>query len=214
MVERELTNDSMIEEQVRARGVTDAAVLGAMRRVDRAVFVPEELRDEAYDDCALPVSLGQTISQPYIVGFMTQLLGPCARGRVLDVGTGTGYQTAVLAQLAETVFTLELLPELAQTARARLENLGYDNIRYAVGDGWHGWPQEAPFDGILTAAAAECVPETLCNQLAIGGRLVVPVGVEDQELIVIERVGPSEFHERKEGGVRFVPLVHGASGDS
>ena len=201
----------MIDEQVCARGVTDLMVLAAMRRVDRAVFVPDNLRDEAYDDCALPVALGQTISQPYIVGLMTQLLGPCAQGRVLEVGTGTGYQTAVLAQLAEVVFTMELLPELAQTARARLEMLGYGNIHYAVGDGWRGWPQVAPFDGILTAAAAEHVPEALCNQLAVGGRLVVPVGVEQQELMVIERVGPSKFHERKEGGVRFVPLVHGPS---
>ena len=203
------TNESMIDEQVRARGVTDAAVLAAMRRVDRAAFVPEDLRDEAYDDCALPVDLGQTISQPYIVGFLTQLLGPCARGRVLDVGTGTGYQTAVLAQLAEAVFTLELLPELAQSARARLENLGYDNIQYAVGDGWRGWPEHAPYDGILTAAAAERVPEALCEQLAVGGRLVLPLGVKEQVLMVIERVGPAEFRERKEGGVRFVPLVHG-----
>jgi protein-L-isoaspartate(D-aspartate) O-methyltransferase len=209
----ELTNDTMVDRQIRARGVTDERVLAAMRRVDRALFVPASLRGEAYCDCALPVSHGQTISQPYIVGLMTGLLAPLESDKVLEVGTGTGYQTAILAELAREVWTLEVVPDLAASARRRLDEMGYANIRFADGDGWAGLPTEAPFDAIIVTAAPDRVPEALLSQLAPGGRLVIPVGIGEQELYVHTRRADGSIDQRAAGGVRFVPMIHpGAKG--
>lgn len=207
MFDPPLTNDRMIARQLRARDIHDQRVLDAMRRVDRALFVPPEQADEAYADSALPIDHGQTISQPYIVGLMTQLLAPLPHHRILEIGTGTGYQTAVLAELAAHVFTLEIIPELSAAARARLQRLGYGNVTFAVGDGWRGLPDLAPFDGILVAAAPETMPPDLPGQLVTGGRLVVPVGVERQELMLLTRTGDG-YRQHDAGSVRFVPLVH------
>jgi protein-L-isoaspartate(D-aspartate) O-methyltransferase len=212
MWRNDLTNDRMIDLQVRARGVTDEAALAAMRRVDRALFVPAALAREAYDDCALPVSHGQTISQPYIVGLMTGLMRVTPEDKVLEVGTGTGYQTAILAELAREVWTLEVVPELAASARCRLEGLGYRNIRFEEGDGWRGLPEQAPFDAIMVTAAPDRVPDALLMQLAPEGRLVIPVGVDDQELYVYTRREGGGIDRRPAGGVRFVPMVHKSGG--
>jgi protein-L-isoaspartate(D-aspartate) O-methyltransferase len=200
----------MVEEQLVARGLRDDDVLAAMRSVTRHLFVPGDLATEAYADSPLPIGLGQTISQPYMVALMTALLGVDVRSRVLEVGSGSGYQTAVLAELAGEVCAVERLAALAEGARARLARLGYDNVRLAIGDGARGWHELAPFQGILVAAAADEVPPELLGQLADGGRLVVPVGHSDQVLTIVERVGDT-FTERHDTRCRFVPLVRDGS---
>lgn len=197
--------ERMVSQQIAARGVTDAATLAAMRKVPRHLFVPPSLADEAYDDTPLPIGHGQTISQPYIVGFMTQALG-LRGGKALEVGTGSGYQAAVLAEIAVKVYTIEILEPLAREARERLARLGYRNVEVRAGDGYLGWPEAAPFDGILVTAAAPRVPEPLKEQLADGGRLVIPVGDEYQEILVVTRRG-KEFDERRVLPVRFVPMT-------
>jgi len=198
----------MVEEQLVARGLRDEDVLAAMRSVPRHLFVPDDLVSEAYADSPLPIGLGQTISQPYMVAIMTALLGVDVRSRVLEVGSGSGYQTAVLAEVAGEVCAVERLAPLEERARAALTRLGYDNVRLAIGDGAKGWHELAPFQGILVAAAADEVPPELLGQLADGGRLVVPVGRRhgDQVLTIVERVGDS-FEERHDTRCRFVPLV-------
>jgi protein-L-isoaspartate(D-aspartate) O-methyltransferase len=200
----------MVEEQLVARGLRDEDVLAAMRSVPRHLFVPRDLATEAYADSPLPIGLGQTISQPYMVALMTALLGVDVRSRVLEVGSGSGYQTAVLAELAGEVYAVERLAALAEGARARLARLGYENVRLAIGDGARGWHELAPFQGILVAAAADEVPPELLGQLADGGRLVVPVGRGDQVLTIVERVGDT-FAERHDTRCRFVPLVRDSS---
>lgn len=198
----------MVEEQLVARGLADEDVLAAMRSVPRHLFVPGELAGEAYADTPLPIGLGQTISQPYMVALMTSLLEVDVRDRVLEVGSGSGYQTAVLAEVAGEVCAIERLAPLAERARATLARLGYGNVRSAIGDGARGWHELAPFGGILVAAAAEEAPRELLAQLADGGRLIVPVGRArgDQVLTVIAREGDS-FVERRDTRCRFVPLV-------
>jgi protein-L-isoaspartate(D-aspartate) O-methyltransferase len=197
----------MIEKQVRRRGVTDAAVLEAMIAVPRHEFVPEEIRSTAYADAPLPIGGGQTISQPYIVAAMTAALHLRAIDRVLEIGTGCGYQAAVLACLAKDVFTIERRPELASSASARLGRLGYSNAHVHCGDGTLGLPEFAPFDAILVAAAAPAIPKPLLAQLAEGGRMIVPVGDADhQELQLIEKHGDA-FPTKMLEGCRFVPLV-------
>lgn len=197
----------MVEKQLRRRGVTDARVLAAMGTVRREDFVPKEFRRRAYDDAPLPIGEGQTISQPYIVAAMTAALHLAGDERVLEIGTGCGYQAAILSELANTVFTVESRSELASAAAARLERLGYANVHVHCGDGTLGLPEFAPFDAILVAAAAPAVPEPLRVQLAEGGRLILPVGDDqDQELRYIERQGNS-FLTRSLEGCRFVPLV-------
>jgi protein-L-isoaspartate(D-aspartate) O-methyltransferase len=197
----------MLEKQLRRRGVTDSGVLAAMRFVRREEFVPQEFRRRAYDDAPLPIGEGQTISQPYIVAAMTAALHLHGTERVLEIGTGCGYQAAVLSKLANTVFTVESRSELASSAASRLERLGYSNVHVHCGDGTLGLPEFAPFDAILVAAAAPAVPEPLRAQLAEGGRLILPVGdAQDQELRYIERQGNS-FLTRTLEGCRFVPLV-------
>jgi protein-L-isoaspartate(D-aspartate) O-methyltransferase len=197
----------MIEKQLRRRGVTDSRVLAAMAAVQRHEFVPKELRHRSYEDVPLPIGEGQTISQPYIVAAMTVALGLTGTERVLEIGTGSGYQAAVLSQLTNIVFSVESRSELASTAVARLENLGYGNVHVHCGDGTLGLSELAPFDAILVAAAAPAVPEPLHAQLAEGGRLILPVGdAENQELRLIERRGHS-FHTLVLEACRFVPLV-------
>ena len=197
----------MIEKQLRRRGIADAAVLAAMGSVPRHEFVPEELRARAYEDVPLPIGDGQTISQPYIVAAMTAALHLHPRERVLEIGTGCGYQAAVLSELAKEVFSVERRPELALSASERLARLGYTNVHVHCGDGTLGLPEFAPFDAILVAAAAPAVPEPLLAQLGEGGRMILPVGdTEHQELQLLEKCGNALRKSALEG-CRFVPLV-------
>jgi protein-L-isoaspartate(D-aspartate) O-methyltransferase len=200
--------DEMVREQIEARGVRDERVLAAMRAVPRHRFVPATFAHAAYDDGPLPIGHGQTISQPYIVAVMTELLAPGPDDVVLDIGTGSGYQAAVLGRLAKRVHSIEIVPELAAEARERLAALGYTNVEVITGDGWAGLPAFAPFDGILVAAAPPEVPQALLDQLGEGARLVIPVGREQQDLRVYERT-PRGLVDRTIFGVRFVPLVRG-----
>ena len=197
---------AMVSSQIEARGVHDARVLEAMRNVPRHLFVPRPLRAEAYRDGPLSIGRQQTISQPYIVALMTELMRPEPSMRVLEIGTGSGYQAAVLAECVEKVFTIEIIPELGRLAAARLDELGYSNIHARIGDGFDGWPEEAPFDGILVTAAPSEIPQPLLDQLAEGGRLVIPVGRGSQDLIVVTREG-GELREEKVTPVRFVPMT-------
>lgn len=200
---------AMVKEQLAGRDITDERVLKAMRQVRRHLFVPEDLRKLAYADRPLPIGYGQTISQPYIVALTTQLGQPGEGARVLDVGTGSGYQAAVLAELAQHVYSIEILCPLADAARQQLESLGYDNVDVRCGDGHAGWPEHAPFDVIIVAAAPELVPQPLIDQLAPGGRLVIPVGAYYQELIVIEKQPNGSVNRRSVTPVAFVPMTGG-----
>jgi protein-L-isoaspartate(D-aspartate) O-methyltransferase len=197
----------MIARQLASRGIRDGRVLAAMAWAPREWFVPPHLARNAYDDAPLPIGGGQTISQPYIVALMTAYLAPRRQGRVLEIGTGSGYQTAILARLAGAVFTVERLPDLLVEAEERFRRLGLTNIRTRLGDGAAGWPEEAPFDGIVVTAAAPRVPDPLLAQLGPHGRLVIPLGdLASQELVILERTGRG-LEERRAGGVRFVPLI-------
>ena len=196
----------MVAEQIRARGVRDERVLEALVRVPRECFLPDDVRHEAHRDCPVPIGHGQTISQPYIVGYMTEALRLEPSHRVLEIGTGCGYQTAVLAELAAEVYSIELIPELADRARDTLQGMGYRNVSIRTGDGYHGWPEHAPFDRIIGAAAAPAVPTALLDQLADGGLLVMPVGVAYQELQVLRKRGAS-VETLNTLPVRFVPMV-------
>ncbi|MBI5382140.1 MAG: protein-L-isoaspartate(D-aspartate) O-methyltransferase [Opitutae bacterium] len=198
----------MVREQIEARGVRAAAVLRALRKVPRHEFVPLALRREAYADRPLPISQGQTISQPYIVALMSELAQLTAHSRVLEVGTGSGYQSAVLSEIVAEVFTIEIVPELAARARAELARLGCKNVRLRTGDGYLGWPEAAPFDAIVVTAAPAQIPPPLLAQLKVGGRLVIPVGepAAVQELKVVTRTADG-FHEENKLQVRFVPMT-------
>jgi len=203
--ELEQDRERMVEEQIVARGVRDPRVLAALRTVPRHEFVPPAERGHAYEDRPLPIGAGQTISQPYIVAVMTELLLLEGDERVLEIGTGSGYQAAVLARLAREVYTIEIVPELATRAEADLRRLGFANVHVRQGDGYRGWPEEAPFDAILVTAAPEHVPKPLVDQLAVGGRLVLPVGDFYQELVLVTR-DELGVHEERLLGVRFVPM--------
>ncbi len=199
---------AMVAEQIAGRGVRHPGVLAAMREVPRHEFVPESDRGDAYADYPLPIGYGQTISQPYIVALMTELARPQPGDRALEVGTGSGYQAAVLSRLVSRVYTIELLEDLARTARDRLARLGFGNVTVRQGDGYGGWPDEGPFDVILVTAAPEQVPPALIAQLRAGGRLVLPVGPpgDVQNLILIEKRRDGTTTSRSIIPVRFVPL--------
>jgi protein-L-isoaspartate(D-aspartate) O-methyltransferase len=206
--------ERMVDEQLTRRGIADARVLEAMRRIPRHRFVEEGLAHSAYEDHPLPIGEGQTISQPYIVALMTSLLELTGQEKVLEVGTGSGYQTAVLGALARRVCSIERLPRLAERARNLLESLGVSNVWIRVGNGALGWPDEAPFDRILVAAGGPTVPPPLVEQLAEGGRMILPVGsAEDQVLTVVERTG-GEVRSRQVGECKFVKLVGKYAWDS
>jgi protein-L-isoaspartate(D-aspartate) O-methyltransferase len=197
---------AMVDGQIRARGVREEAVLAALAKIPRHLFVPPEMERYAYADEPLPIGEGQTISQPYIVAYMTEALKLRGTEKVLEVGTGSGYQTAILAELSREVLTIEVVAPLAARAQEILERLGYRNIRFRVGDGGLGWPEEAPFGAVMVAAAAAEIPPALEEQLAPGGRLIIPVGVEFQELCLVSRTRQGLERERLLP-VRFVPLV-------
>jgi protein-L-isoaspartate(D-aspartate) O-methyltransferase len=203
--ERERTR--MVDEQLARRGIADERVLAAMRRVPRHLFVEEALRDRAYGDHALPIGEEQTISQPYIVALMTSLLQLTGQEKVLEIGTGSGYQTAVLAELARRVCSIERLPRLAQRARALLDGLGYSNVWVRVGSGTLGWPDEAPFDRIVVTAGGPSVPPPLFEQLAVNGRMILPLGdMEAQTLTVVENANGT-MRLTPHGDCKFVRLV-------
>lgn len=199
--------ERMVKEQIESRGITDPATLRAMRKVPRHLFVPEEYRSESYDDNPLPIGYSQTISQPFIVAYMTEAVKPARSKKALEIGTGSGYQAAILAETVDKVFTVEIIPELARDASERLNNLGYRNIFFKTGDGYKGWPEYAPFDIIIVTAAAEQIPQPLIDQLAEGGRLVIPVGPPSavQELILVEKLNGKTENSRLTF-VRFVPF--------
>ena len=202
------SRQQMVERQLRARGIVDAAVLRAMAKVPRHRFVSPAQESQAYSDRALPIEEGQTISQPYIVALMTELLELQGGEKVLEVGTGSGYQAAVLAEIVKDVYTIEILPGLAAGAAARLKQLGYSWVRVRAGDGYLGWPDAAPFDAIIVTAGATHIPQPLIAQLAEGGRLVVPVGPSsDRQDLILGRKTGGRFATRVVAPVRFVPLV-------
>jgi protein-L-isoaspartate(D-aspartate) O-methyltransferase len=203
------TRDRLVE-RLRAHGIRSEAVLNQIRNVPRHLFVDEALASRAYEDTALPIGHGQTISQPYVVAKMTEALLEGFEGeKVLEIGTGCGYQTAVLAALVKKIYSVERIPELLRKTKQRLRDLDIYNVQFRPGDGWEGWPKYAPYDGIIVAAAAPVVPERLLEQLAPGGRLVMPVGAPGyQELMLVTRQR-DRFEQRSLGGVSFVPLVQG-----
>jgi protein-L-isoaspartate(D-aspartate) O-methyltransferase len=198
----------MVEQQIRQREVTDARVLAAMETIPRERFVPPAARSQAYDDVPLAIGFGQTISQPYIVAYMSEVLDVRDSHRVLEIGTGSAYQTAVLARLAREVWTIEIVPELAAAATALLRELGLGNVHLRLGDGRSGWPDQAPFDRIMVTAAPDEIPAALIEQLAVGGRLVIPVGSQGgpQWMMVVDKTG-SGVVQKRTIPVQFVPLT-------
>jgi protein-L-isoaspartate(D-aspartate) O-methyltransferase len=203
--------EAMVREQLAGRDITDTAVLAAMRAVPRHLFMPAETRALAYSDHPVPIGHSQTISQPYIVAFMTQLLEPAKSQRVLEIGTGSGYQAAVLSALVREVVSLEIVPELARSSSETLARLGYKNVTVHHADGYKGWPAGAPYDRIIVTAAPPDVPRALIDQLARGGKLVAPVGQGwwSQELIVLDKAADGQTRRRSALAVRFVPMVPG-----
>lgn len=202
--------EEMVTKTIRNRGITDEDVLGAMEEVPRHRFVPEEHRDQAYGDYPLPIGFGQTISQPYIVAMMTELLELEEGDKVLEVGTGSGYQAAVLAELPGVeVYTIEIVPQLAERAEETLESLGYDDVHCKQADGYYGWPEHAPFDAIVVTAAPDHVPQPLREQLAVGGRMVIPIGPRGgyQTLWKFVKQPDGEMKAYNMGGVAFVPFT-------
>jgi protein-L-isoaspartate(D-aspartate) O-methyltransferase len=198
----------MVEQQIRGRGVKDPEVLAAMERVERHRFMPASVARDAYADGPLPIGHGQTISQPYIVAYMTEELGVEKTHKVLEIGTGSGYQAAILGEVAGQVYTIEIVEPLGTQAAALLKDLGYENVHVRIGDGYAGWPEEAPFDRIMVTAAPDHVPQPLVDQLAVGGRMIIPVGRDYQELVVITKTEKGVV-QRATIPVRFVPLTRG-----
>ena len=203
----ESQRQKMVRSQIMDRGVTNNSVLTAMSKVPRHLFVPKDYADEAYNDYPLPIGYGQTISQPYIVAYMTEVLKPGRKMKALEIGTGSGYQAAVLAEIVEKVYTIEIVPELVKESSERLKKLGYKNIICKYGDGYLGWPEYAPFDIIIVTAAAENIPQPLIEQLSERGRLVIPVGTPHgvQELLLLEKKD-GKIERKRLTFVRFVPF--------
>jgi protein-L-isoaspartate(D-aspartate) O-methyltransferase len=201
--------DKMVERQIERRGVENARVLQALRDVKRHLFVPPDDVGSAYEDHPLSIGHGQTISQPYIVALMTEAIDPQPTDRVLEIGTGSGYQAAVLSKLVKEVYSIEIVEPLGLAAAERLKNLGYDNVTVRIGDGYQGWPEKAPFDAIVVTAAPPEIPQALVDQLAEGGCMVVPVGTAFQELLLVEKKKGGEITKRVITAVRFVPMVKG-----
>ena len=197
---------SMVEDQIKRRGVSDEEVLSAMRQVPRHEFVPAHLKKYAYADEPLPIGEDQTISQPYIVAYMTEILRLEQNDKVLEIGTGSGYQAAVLAEIADTVYTIEIVDVLAESAEKTLERLGYDNVLVKRGDGYAGWPEHAPFDAIIITAAPTKIPQPLKEQLKVGGFMILPLGDYSQELVLIEKKSEG-FEQKSLLPVRFVPMT-------
>jgi len=198
--------EQMVREQIEARGIRDARLLAALRKVPRHLFVPAEEQNEAYIDYPLAIEHGQTISQPYVVAFMTEALELKPRDRVLEIGTGSGYQAAILAELVSDVYSIEIVEPLAKQAAARLRRLGYSNVQVRAGDGYRGWPEAAPFDAIIVTAAPDHIPPPLVDQLREGGRMVLPLGLWDQELVRLRRTREGILRESLLP-VRFVPMT-------
>ncbi len=198
--------NQMVETQIKARGIENERLLEAMRKIPRHVFVPENMHNHAYNDEPLPIGGGQTISQPYIVAYMTDILKLNPDDNVLEIGTGSGYQAALLAEMAAEVYTVEIHEDLSQKAEEILDRLGYGNIHYRIGDGTQGWDEHAPYDAIMVTAAPAKIPEKLKEQMEIGARMIIPVGQTFQELVLITREEDT-FSRRKLLPVRFVPLV-------
>jgi len=196
----------MVERQIRDRGVSDGDVLAAMRKVPRHKFVPESLIKQAYIDSPLPIGLNQTISQPFIVAYMTEAADISKKDKVLEIGTGSGYQAAILGEVAKEVYTIEIVPELAERSTRVLKELGYDNVFVKHGNGYLGWPEHAPFDAILVTAAPDEIPQALIDQLAVGGKMVIPVGTTNQEMIEITKTKKGVTKKRTMV-VRFVPMT-------
>ena len=196
----------MVEQQLKARGIKDERVLAAMAKVPREEFIPVDARADAYEDGPLPIGYEQTISQPYIVAFMTEQLRPKPGDRVLEIGSGSGYQAAILAELMAEIYTVEIVPALGKTAEATLKRLDYKNVHIKVGDGYKGWPEEAPFDAVIVTCAPEKVPQSLVDQLKDGGRMVIPVGERfAQQLYLLEKKN-GQLKESATLSVRFVPM--------
>ena len=197
----------MVEQQLKPRGIKDERVLAAMAKVPREQFIPADARTDAYEDGPLPIGYDQTISQPYIVAFMTEQLRPKSSDRVLEIGSGSGYQAAILAELVADVYTIEIIEPLAKTAEATLQRLAYKNVHIKVGDGYKGWPEEAPFDAVIVTCAPEKVPQSLVDQLKDGGRMVIPVGERfAQQLYLLEKKN-GRLKESATLPVRFVPML-------
>lgn len=200
--------NNMVRNQIAARGINHQATLDAMRNVERHLFVPERSQNRAYDDNPMPIGYGQTISQPFIVAYMTQLVDPKPGDRVLEIGAGSGYQAAVLAEIVDEVYTIEIVTELGRQAKTRMHDLGYENVQVVIGDGYYGLPDAAPFDAIVVTAAAEYIPPPLIEQLKEGGKMVIPVGspFRVQTLILVEKED-GEVKTTNLMAVRFVPFT-------
>jgi protein-L-isoaspartate(D-aspartate) O-methyltransferase len=196
----------MVDDQIKARDISSASVLDAMRRVPRHLFVPPNLQSRAYEDTPLPIGLGQTISQPFIVAYMTEALQVMPEHRVLEIGTGSGYQAAVLAALAREVYSIEIVPELADRARRTLAEGGYRNVHVRTGNGYLGWPEQAPFPRIIVTAAPDEIPQALVDQLAVGGTMVLPIGTLFQEMTIVTK-NAGGVAQKRTIPVRFVPMV-------
>lgn len=206
MNDYDILRKRMIEQQLMARDITDERVLSAMLKVPRHLFVSEDQRSEAYNDYPLPIGYGQTISQPYMVAIMTQLLKLTGKEKVLEIGTGSGYQTAILAELADKVYTVEIIEELSMSAQYLLKELGYKNIEFKIGDGYLGWKEHAPYDVIIVTCGPEDIPQPLIDQLADGGRLVIPVGSGFQTLTIVEKIN-NQLKKTESIDCRFVPMT-------
>lgn len=201
------TKEEMMEQQLKGRGITDFRVIKAMREVDRKKFVPDDMQEHAYEDGPLPIGKGQTISQPYIVAYMAQELKLEPQAVVMEVGTGCGYNAAVLSRIASHVYSVEIIEWLADLAKENLEKAGIGNVTARYGDGYRGWPEKAPFDTIILTAAPPAIPEPLKQQLKVGGRLLAPVGKTTQKLVLLEKTGEDSFKEKMLLPVSFVPMT-------